>query len=136
MIRNLLIKLDNMQADELKKMMNKFEISKEEIALVKYPALIELEEKHGVEMGTNYHSDKQCAVFIDCIGVLGYKIICQKLNSLVFLTDGSTHASTIEREAVFVIYFDASPPHQTKVKVCHAFVSRAERVGLFISLTH
>ena len=85
-----------MQAGELEKMIKTFEIAyviaKEEMPLDKYPALIELEKKHGVELGTNYRSDKQCAVFIDCIGEeLGshsYKIICQKLNSLVFLPTG------------------------------------------------
>ena len=52
-------------------MIKKFEIvhviTKEEIPLVKYPALIEWEEKHGVEFGTDYRSDKQCIQFIDCI---------------------------------------------------------------------
>ena len=76
MTMNLLIKLDkqlitNMQAGELEKMIKIFEIAyviaKEEMPLVKYPALIELQEKHGVELGTNYRSDKQWAVFIDCI---------------------------------------------------------------------
>ena len=67
--------------------------------LVKYPPLIELEEKHGVELGTNYRSDKQCAVFIDCIGEeLGSQLQnnLSKAKFLSVLTDGSTDASIIE----------------------------------------
>ena len=36
--------------------------------MVTYPTLLALEEKHGVELGNNYRSDKQCVTFIECIG--------------------------------------------------------------------
>ena len=49
-----------MQAGEIEKTIKKFEIAyflaKEELPMVKYPALLALEEKHGVELDNNYQA--------------------------------------------------------------------------------
>ena len=105
-------------------MIKKFEIAyvivKVEMPLVKYHALIELEEKLGVELGTNYCSDKQCAVFIDCIGEeLGSQLQndLSRAKFLSVLTDGSTDASIIKKEAIFVRYFD----YRESGSICEIF---------------
>ena len=45
------------------------------------------------------------------------------VNFLSILTDASTDASNIEKEAVFVRYFESKPVDSHEVKVCHDFAS-------------
>ncbi|CAB4031534.1 Hypothetical predicted protein [Paramuricea clavata] len=70
--QNIALSIANMQASDLAKTRTKFEIAyfiaKEELPLKKYPKLLKLEEKHGVEIGNSYRSDKSCNVFINHIG--------------------------------------------------------------------
>ena len=85
--------------------------------MVKYQALLALEEKHGVELGNNYRSDKQCAMFIECIGEELSTQLQNKLSKANFfsvLTDGSTDASITEKEAVILDIL--IPTLQTKIQ--------------------
>ena len=83
----------NMQASDLAKTRAKFEvtyfIAKEELQLKMYPKLSKLEEKHGVEIGNPYRSDKSCNVFINHIDEdLGKNLQKKLLNVKFSVFDG------------------------------------------------
>ena len=121
----------SMQAADLQKTKKKFDIAyliaKEELPMRKYAAIIDLEKKHGVDLGTIYCNEMQAATFITNIGEEFGSQLKQKLmsnvNFLSILTDASIDGSNIEKEAVFVRYFESKPVDSNEVKVCHHFVS-------------
>ena len=131
--QNIALGIANMQASDLAKTRTKFEvayfIAKEELPLKKFPKLLKLEEKHGVEIGNSYRSDNSCNVFINHIGEdLGKNLQKKLLNVNFFsvLTDGSEDASTTEKEAVFVQHLDKKPPGRDTVQVVTSFLNLAD----------
>ena len=77
------------------------------MAFLKYPAILELKECHGVDVGFAYrtkdsekifllHSRKSTSIFL-CSGIF----ICQVLS---FLMDGSTSESKTENELIMIVY--------------------------------
>ena len=119
----------NMQSTDLSRTKTKFEVAyfvaKEELPLAKYPELLQLEERHGVDLGKAYRTDKSCNMFISHIGEELARKLGEKLSTANFfsvLTDGSTDASITEKEAVFVQYLETNPPGQDTVQVVTAFV--------------
>lgn len=107
----------NMQSADLAKTKLKFEvayfIAKEELSLTKYPELLKLEEKHGVEIGSSYRNRISCTNFIYHIGQELAEKLEEKLRNVNFfsvLTDSSEDASICEKEAIFVQHLDTSPP--------------------------
>ena len=100
--------------------------------MTKYATIIDLEKKHGVDLGTTYCNEMQAATFITNIGEEFGSQLKQKLSNVNFLsilTDASTDASNIEKEAVFVRYFESKPGDRNEVKVCHDFVSLPDLEG-------
>ena len=119
----------NMQAGELATTKIKFEvayfIAKEELPLAKYEQIVQLEEKHGVEIGKAYRNRKSCAKFISSIGDHLAKDLENKLSNANFfsvLTDSSEDTSITEKEAVFVQYLDKRPPGRDTIQVATAFL--------------
>ena len=122
-----------MQAGEIEKTTKKFEVAyfivKEELAMTKYPVLLKLEEKHGVELGNTYRSDMSCATFINFIGDELSIQLRKKLSNANFysvLTDGSTDVAIIEKEAIFVMHFDSKPDNKDTVQVITSFLRLAD----------
>lgn len=67
-------------------------IAKEEIPFTKYEKILNLEEMHGVDVGSSYRNDKACAEFIDYLGEdLNEKLTKDlgKANFYSVLSDGS-----------------------------------------------
>ena len=94
----------------------KFEVAyfcaKEEMSFHKYPAILKLEEMHGVDVGQAYRDRKNCAEFIDYLGKdlqnnLSAKV--QNANFYSILFDGSTDESVKEQEGFYVLLFDPQP---------------------------
>ena len=119
-----------MQAADLQKTKKKFDIAyliaKEELPMTKYAAIIDLEKKHGVDLGTTYCNEMQAATFITNTGEEFGSQLKQKLSNVNFLsilTDASIDASIIEKEAVLVRYFESKPVDSNEVEVCYDFVS-------------
>lgn len=119
----------NMQSTDLSRTKTKFEVAyfvaKEELPLAKYPNLLQLEEKHGVDLGKAYRSDKSCNMFISHIGEELARKLGDKLSTANFfsvLTDGSTDTSITEKEAVFVQYLETNPPGRDTFQVVTAFL--------------
>lgn len=42
-------------------------LAKEEIAFNKFPSFVQLEKRHGVDVGNTYHTDIKCKEFTECI---------------------------------------------------------------------
>lgn len=119
----------NMQASDHAKTKTKFEvaysIAKEELPLSKYPQLLKLEEKHGVDIGTAYRNDMSCNVFISHIAEVLASDLREKLSNVNFfsvLTDGSEDASISEKEAIFVRFLDPNPPRRDTIQVVTSFL--------------
>ena len=123
----------NMQSADLAKTKLKFEvayfIAKEELSLTKYPELLKLEEKHGVEIGSSYRNRISCANFIYHIGQELAEKLEEKLRNVNFfsvLTDSSEDASICEKEAIFVQHLDTSPPGRDTIQVVTSFLQLAD----------
>lgn len=119
----------NMQASDLANTKIKFDvayfIAKEELPLSKFPKLLQLEERHGVTIGTAYRNDMSCSTFIAHIGEEMERNLREQLSSVKFfsvLTDGSEDASVSEMEAVFVQYLETNPPGRDTIQVATSFL--------------
>lgn len=106
-------KLGPQQQEEMKK---KFDISyfvvKEELPLMKYEKIIELEKRHGVSHSSSYSNRTAATNFISyqsdqLKSQLAKDIANAKFFSVIF--DGTTDCAVVEQEAVFAIYFDPDP---------------------------
>ena len=113
-----------MNKQDLERTKKKFEvayfIAKEELPIVKYGPLLDLEERHGVDVGTAYRNENTGGVFMDYISESLADELKEKLDHSNFysvLTDGSTDTAISENEAVFVVHFDPEPPATQQVKV-------------------
>ena len=82
-------------------------VAKLEMPFTMYPQLCQLEQKHGIELGQTYRTDKACKNFIMAIseeikGELGEQI--QKARFLSVMTDGATDVGVCEVEDVYVCF--------------------------------
>ena len=118
---SLLAGLDVMRMKDFDLTKKNFEtayfIVKEEISLTKYAKILELEQKHGVDLGCAYRNKNTCGLFIDFIADDLAKQLKEKLDKRHFysvLTDGSTDSGIIEKGAIFVMSFNPTPPVQTE----------------------
>ena len=97
-------------------------IAKEELPIIKYASLVDLEERHGVDISKAYRNRNSGGVFIDCISDTLADELKQKLLKVNFysiLTDGSTDSAISENEAVFIIYSD---PGVETIKIVVSFL--------------
>ena len=121
--------IENMRLADFAMTKTKFEtayfVAKEEMPLLKYPQILKLEEKHGVDIGTAYRNNKSCTTFVNSIGEeLGRKLE-EKINEVNFFSvfaDGSEDASVAEKEAIFVQYLEKDPPGKDTIDVVTAFL--------------
>ena len=82
-------------------------LAKEEIPFTKYPAVLELEKRHGVSLGTAYATEHKCRDFTILIGESmrdNVLVSVRKLRYLAVLMDGSTDSSVVEKELVYVMF--------------------------------
>lgn len=82
-------------------------VAKLEMPFTTYPQLCQLEQKHGIELGQTYRTDKACKDFIMAIseeikGELGEQI--QKARFLSVMTDCATDVGVCEVEDVYVCF--------------------------------
>lgn len=84
-------------------------VCQEEMSFMKFPRLLELEKRHGVDLGEAYATDKKCQEFTTIIGSLLQETLIESLknsNFLTILTDGSTDVSNSEKELIYVMYLN------------------------------
>ena len=87
--------------------------------------MLELEELHGIEVGTDYRSDHEGAIFADLIDLTtaaALKLKVDDINLIVALADGSTDAAIIDQEALFVRYLNTDPPGRDQVMISTNFL--------------
>ena len=96
-------------------------VGKEEISICKFGALVNNERRHGVDNGLHaYANNMKYPEFIDYIGKNMVSDLKNEVNiSNVFsiLIDGSTDVSYIDKEAVYILYFDPRPEGKDCAKV-------------------
>ena len=116
-----------MQSANFAKTKSKFQtahfIPKEEMPLLKYPQILKLEEKHGVDIETAYRNNNSWTTFINYIGEELGKRSEKKISGVNFfsvLTDSSEDASVPEKEAIFVQYLEKNLPGKDTIEVVTA----------------
>ena len=114
--------LSTIPEDERVKLRYKFDlayfISREKLSFRKYPQLVKLEARHGVNIGTNYVTETSCREFTHYIADSVRQQLCNCLSTVNFfslLLDGSTDCGNIDNELFLVVWFDKLG---TSEKVC------------------
>jgi len=92
----IVIALNTMSAEEQERTKNKFDIAyymaMEQISFHKFPGLCELEQRHGVNIGTNYTTETSARSFVHFIGEVQRNKLATDLQPTKFfsiLLDGS-----------------------------------------------
>ena len=113
--------LSTLGSEAEEKLMKKFEIAylicKEGMAFLKMGPLCQLEEKHGVDLGSGYKNNQACSVFVEYIAQAMKETLVTILDKAKFFSiqgDGSTDSANIEDELFLVLYFD---PYATDMRV-------------------
>jgi hypothetical protein len=107
-VRSLMLMSD----DGKVKMKRKFDITyvmaKQGIAFSKYPALYELEARHGVDLGFAYQTKDSARSFTQYIAKSQRQQFCSSLSESCFffslLMDGTTDTANLEDELIVIVY--------------------------------
>ena len=111
-------------------------------AFLKYPAILELEEHHGVDDGFAYRTKNSAKIFTHYIAESQRQcFLAQKFSSVKlfsFLMDGSTDTSNTENEMIIIVYHKKDNNAQ-EMRLCIRYVSmkavlKADAEGLIDSL--
>ena len=136
-------KMDSTNQERLKK---KFDVcyllAKENMAFVKYPAILELEERHGVDIGFAYRTKDSAKIFTHYIAENQRQyFFAQEFSSVKFfsfLMDGSTDTSNTENELIMIVFCKKDDDAQ-EMRSCIRYVSvealsKGDAEGLIDSL--
>ena len=80
-------------------------ISREEMPFTKFPAIVELDKRHGICLGQTYHTEHKCQEFAGIIGETMTDDLVEALRSCRYMSvlmDGSTNSSMTEKEPFYV----------------------------------
>ena len=94
-----------------------------------FPKFLNLEERHGVELGTAYRNRNYAGKIIDYISeklANDLKVALTNANFYIVLIDGPADASLTEKEAIFTIHFDPSPIGEDRVNICTSSLGLAD----------
>ena len=86
-------------------------------------ALCELQERHGVDLGSAYKNEKACATFVDYISLQQQRMLVNLLARARFFSlqlDGSADSANIEDELFLVVFCD---PYSADGRVTSAMSS-------------
>lgn len=105
-------KLTDEQQMQLSALMNTaFYVAKRKMAFDSFASLCDLQEKNGLQLGSQYRHDKACRNFVQSIASVEKRRIVEDVKSARFIAvmgDGSTDISVTEQEGVFVRYYNYS----------------------------
>ena len=82
-------------------------ISREETPFTKFPAIVELDKRHGVCLGQTYHTEHKCQEFASIIGETMSDDLVEAPRSCRYMSvlmDGSTDSGVTEKERLFYAY--------------------------------
>ena len=83
-------------------------ISREEMPFTKFPAIVELDKRHGVCLGQTYYTEHKCQEFASIIGEMMSDDLVEALRScrdMSVLMDGSTDSSVTEKKPFHVYVY-------------------------------
>ena len=104
--------LNTLRDEEREKLRCKFDIAyllAKELSFRKYPAICELEVRHGVNLGSAYKTETAAKTFTHYIAESERQKLVHTLQSAKFfslLMDGSTDAGNIDNDLLLVVWFD------------------------------
>lgn len=105
--------LNTLCEDERRKLRTKFDITyfvaTEHLAFLKYPKICELEERHGVNLGSAYRHENAGKEFVHYIAETRRQNVFTTLSKAKFfslLMDGSTDYSNADNELLLVLWCD------------------------------
>ena len=86
-------------------------IAKEGLPFTKMAPLCQLEERHGVNLGTGYKNNQACTQFVEFIAKVEQQNLVEILSKARFFSlqaDDSTDCATIEDEMYLCLFFDSN----------------------------
>ena len=107
-------------------------LAKEEMPFTKYPAIVELEKRHGVSLGSTYGTEHKCQEFTNTFGDCLQDDTLDEIRASRFVTvslDGSTDSRVQEKEMIYVTFINADGHPKCKF-FCLADVSDATSIGI------
>ena len=84
-------------------------LAREKLSFRKFPAVCELEARHGVNLGLAYKTETSAKAFTHFIAASQRQELVRNVESAKFfsmLLDGSTDAGNVENELLLVVWFD------------------------------
>ena len=118
MVRDLNVRKQKDFEPTNKKFVTAYFVVKEELPITKFTKILGLEEKHSVALGEAYRKNMLGSMMIDFIERWLSNEMKKELEEADYsniLIDGSIDASIVEKEAIFAITFDLSPPGIDKI---------------------
>ena len=94
-----------------------------------FPKLLNLEERHGAELGTAYQNRNYAGNIIDYISeklANDLKVALTNATFYIVLKNGSTDVSITEKEAIFTIHLDPSSIGEDRVKIFSSYLDFAD----------
>ena len=120
-------KLSKTQEEQaIKKFEIAYLIAKKALPFTIFEDLVELEKRHGVDVGNAYSTRQQCGEFVDVHGEYIASQLRSDLAKAKFysvLTDSSTDSAVTEKEVVYVLHFDPySNEEEVEVKLSFLYL--------------
>lgn len=108
MVKAMSAKIDQQTETRMGMLFNTaFYVASEGLAFKKFPGLLDLQEKNGLDIGAQYRTDKKCKEFVSSMASVERERISDEVHNARFmcvLADGSTDKSITEQETVYVRY--------------------------------
>ena len=113
-------------------------VATEKMSFLKYPALCEMEKKHGVDIGASYTNERSGRMFVHYIAEAKRQMLVDKIANVKFysqLLNGSTNTGNIDNEMLLLVWCDLDG-HDNKIhtRMSYFKVARPKSVtgeGLF-----
>ena len=103
-----------------------FVMAKESIPFIKYPAIMQLEERHGVDLGHAYRTPDSAKSFTGFIATSQCQGFLHSISSgshfFSLLMDGTTDAGNVEDELIAILYCTKNDVSQ-QITTCTRFLS-------------
>ena len=88
------------------KMNTAYFIAKEELPLTKFPGLLQLQQKNGIQITNTYSNDIKYAEMVATVSTMIKEGLAENLRKearyISIMTDGATDASSTENETAYV----------------------------------
>ena len=121
-----------------------YDVAKEGLGFTKFKELCDLQQKNGLDLGSQYRNEKMCQQFVDKIAAAEQEQCVKEINNARFLcimADGSTDKSITEQETVYVccagsnghpttLFADLVPLKSADAGVTEAIKEGLETVGV------